>query len=229
MEIQWLGHACFSITHNGYTVVIDPYNSDYVAGYPKLQGVKADKLLISHESYGHNYREGVILSGRPESDCPFTISTMEVWHDTVCGIMRGSCLIHLLETDGIRVAHMGDIGAPLSGEQQSMLFNLDAMSGICQILSTEEDDLWEYTTEDGKNMSKAIEFMLPFIQDKRTWPYGEDVMYWDEWPVAQPTLIFAWKHFRKEDYFQTWLPLNHFPENDEVIRNLPLRNPLIWM
>ena len=41
MTIQWLGHACFKITHKGYSVVIDPYNSDYTAGYPKLK-VTAD-------------------------------------------------------------------------------------------------------------------------------------------------------------------------------------------
>ena len=141
MEIRWLGHACFTITHNGYTLAIDPYNSDYVTGYPKLRGVKADKLLISHDSYGHNYREGVVLSGRPESDCPFSITPMEVWHDTVCGIMRGSCLVHLIEADGIRAAHLGDIGAPLTGEQAGKLYNLDAMmvtAGSCTALPSQE-------------------------------------------------------------------------------------------
>ena len=141
MEIRWLGHACFTITHNGYTLVIDPYNSDYVVGYPKLKGLKADKLLISHDSYGHNYREGVVLSGRPESDCPFSITPMEVWHDTVCGIMRGSCLVHLIEADGIRAAHLGDIGAPLTGEQAGKLYNLDAMmvtAGSCTALPSQE-------------------------------------------------------------------------------------------
>ena len=123
MELRWLGHACFTVTHNGYTLAIDPYNADYIPGYPKLRGVKADKLLISHDSYGHNYIPGIVLSGRPESDCPFTITPMEVWHDTVCGIMRGSCLIHLIEADGLRVAHMGDIGAPLTGEQLSKLYD----------------------------------------------------------------------------------------------------------
>ena len=54
-------------------------------------------------------------------------------------------------------------------------------------------------------------------------------MYWEEWPVAQPALIFAWKHFRDEAYYQTWLPLDHFPTNEEVVRNLPLRNPVIWL
>ena len=56
MTIQWLGHACFAIRHKGYTIIIDPYNSDYTAGYPKLR-LKADLVLVSHEHFGHNYRE----------------------------------------------------------------------------------------------------------------------------------------------------------------------------
>ena len=177
MEIQWLGHACFKITHRGYTVVIDPYNSDYIPGYPKLVGVKADKLLISHDSYGHNYTPGVVLSGRPESECPFKISTMEVWHDTVCGIMRGSCLIHLLECDGIRIAHMGDIGAPLTGEQQSRLYDLDAMmitAGSCTALPSQE--VWRLTEElfprviipmhyrDGSRGPRRLEHLVEFTK-----------------------------------------------------------------
>lgn len=148
MKIEWLGHACFRLTEGDYSLVIDPYNSDYVTGYPKLRGVRADKLLVSHESFGHNYREGVVLSGRPESDCPFRITPMEVWHDTVCGIMRGSCLVHLIEGGGLRVAHMGDLGSPLTGEQQSRLFGLDAMmigAGSCTALPSQE--VWRLTEE----------------------------------------------------------------------------------
>lgn len=126
MEIQWLGHACFKITHKGYSVVIDPYNSRYVPGYPVLK-TAADKLLISHEHYGHNFREGVKLSGRPERDCPFEIKTCRVDHDSVGGIMRGTCLVHLLEADGIRIAHMGDIGVTPHGQMIGELFGLDAM------------------------------------------------------------------------------------------------------
>lgn len=108
------------------------------------------------------------------------------------------------------------------------LFNLDAMATICQILSTEEDNLWKYTTPDGKSIEKGIEFMLPFIRDKSSWQYQQDVMYWDEWPVAHPFLLFGSKGLKKKEYLETWLPLEHFPTNDEVIRNLPIRNPLIW-
>ncbi len=109
------------------------------------------------------------------------------------------------------------------------LFNLDAMAGICQILSTPEDNLWDYTTPDGRNMRKGMDFMLPYIQDKSSWPYAHDVMFWDEWPVAQPALIFAWKQYGDEAFYRAWMPLEHFPTNEEVIRNLPLRNPILWL
>ena len=147
MTIQWLGHACFKITHKGYSVVIDPYNSDYTAGYPKLK-VTADKLLISHEHYGHNYRQGVSLSGKPESACPFTITALETWHDSVCGIMRGTSLIHILEADGLKVARMGDIGTQLNGGEISRLFGADALmvtAGSCTGLPAQE--VWRMTEE----------------------------------------------------------------------------------
>ena len=128
MTIQWLGHACFAITHKGYTVIIDPYNSDYTAGYPKLR-VKADKLLVSHEHFGHNYREGVILSGRPESDCPFHITALTAPHEFKMGNWRGFTKIHILEADGLKLVHMGDLGTQLDGGQISRLFGAD----VCMI------------------------------------------------------------------------------------------------
>ena len=129
MEIQWLGHACFAIRHKGYTIVIDPYNSDYTNGYPKLR-VKADMVLVSHEHFGHNYREGVILSGRPESECPFTISTLQVPHEFKMGNWRGFCKIHILEADGMKLVHMSDLGTQLDGGQISRLYGADVVM-IC--------------------------------------------------------------------------------------------------
>ncbi len=109
------------------------------------------------------------------------------------------------------------------------LFNLDAMATLCQILSTDEDNLWEYSTPDGRNMRLAIEYMSPFIKDKSAWQLAPDVMFWDEWPIAHPALLFAWNHWRDDKYLALWDKYEHFPENEEVVRNLPIRNPLIWI
>lgn len=109
------------------------------------------------------------------------------------------------------------------------IFNLDAMTTICQVLSTPSDDLWSYTTADGRNMKKGIEFLYPFIKDKSKWTFQQDVMYWKEWPVAQPFLIFGSARYGQKEWLRTWKGLEHFPEEAEVIRNLPVRNPLIWL
>ena len=140
MTIQWLGHACFRITHNEFSIVIDPYNSDYINGYPKLR-VKADQVLVSHEHFGHNYREGVILSGKPETESPFEIETLRVPHDFKMGNWRGYCLIHILKAGGMKIVHMGDLGTQLSGGEISKLFGADVMmicAGSCTALPAQE-------------------------------------------------------------------------------------------
>jgi hypothetical protein len=108
------------------------------------------------------------------------------------------------------------------------LFNLDAMTTICQVLSTKEDDLWHYETTDGRSIRKGIEFMYPFIADKTKWSYPHDVMYWENWPVAQPSLVFGAIAYDQKGWLETWKQLDHDPKVEEVIRNLPVRHPLIW-
>ncbi|TCJ19571.1 alginate lyase [Flaviaesturariibacter flavus] len=109
------------------------------------------------------------------------------------------------------------------------LFNLDAMAAICQVLSTKEDNLWNYTTTDGRSIRKGIAFLFPYIDDKGRWPYQKDVMYWEQWPVAQPALVFGAAAYNEQHWFSTWQRLDHAPQVEEVLRNLPVRHPLIWM
>lgn len=109
------------------------------------------------------------------------------------------------------------------------IFNLDAMATICHILSDDKQNLWQFTTDDGRNLQKGVAWLFPYIRDKSTWPYEKDIMYWDEWPVASPALLFSVYETPNEDYFTVWKKLDHFPANDEVIRNLPVRHPLLWL
>jgi len=109
------------------------------------------------------------------------------------------------------------------------LFNLDAMTMVCLILSDKDNDLVNYQTPEGRSLRKGIEFLYPFAADKTKWTYGKDVMYWDEWPVAHPFLVIGAYKFGVKAWLETWKRLDHFPSNEEVIRNLPVRNPVIWM
>jgi hypothetical protein len=108
------------------------------------------------------------------------------------------------------------------------LFNLDAMTMVCMILSDKKSDLINYQTTDGRSLKKGIGFLYPFVADKSKWIYPHDVMYWDNWPVAHPFLLFGAANFNVKSWYNTWETLEHFPEVEEIVRNLPIRNPVIW-
>ncbi len=109
------------------------------------------------------------------------------------------------------------------------LFNLDAMSSICQILSTKNDNLFTYTKTDGRNIKLGLQFMYPYIENKSLWPYQHDVMYWDEWPVRQSSLLFGGLAYNNNKYLALWKSLNSNYTTPEIIRNMPVRYPLLWV
>ena len=108
------------------------------------------------------------------------------------------------------------------------LFNLDAMATICQILSTPQENLWTFELADGRGMRKAMEFMTPYIRDKKSWPLKPDVMYDQEWPMRHCSLLFAGQAFDRRDYIELWKTLKADSTVEEVIRNFFVRQPVIW-
>lgn len=109
------------------------------------------------------------------------------------------------------------------------LFNLEALSAICQILSTQGDNLWTFELPDGRGMRKAMTYMAPFVRDKSKWPLPLDVMYADEWPMRQSSLLFAGLAFDDLDYVNLWKTLPAESTVEEVIRNFFIRQPALWV
>jgi hypothetical protein len=109
------------------------------------------------------------------------------------------------------------------------LFNLDQMVALCQVLSTPDDNLWTFKLPAGQGIHDAGEFMYPFVQDKSKWPKKPDVMFWEFWPVRSMTWLFAGEAFNEPKYIELWKGLEANPTNAEVLRNVPLRQPLLWM
>ncbi|NGZ86229.1 alginate lyase family protein [Duganella aceris] len=108
------------------------------------------------------------------------------------------------------------------------LFNLEAMAALSEILSTPSDNLWTYTTPDGKGMRQAMAYMTPYIRDKKTWPLPPDVMYDGEWPMRQSSLLFAGRALSQPDYIALWRTLRADSTVDEVVRNFFIRQPALW-
>jgi len=109
------------------------------------------------------------------------------------------------------------------------LFQLDVMGMLAEALTTPSENMWTWSTPDGRGMRKALAYMAPFIKDKGSWRLKPDVMYFDAWPVRHPSLLFGGRALGEPSYVALWRTLDADPTVDEVVRNYPVRQPLLWV
>ena len=124
IRITWLGHACFLLESDGYSVLVDPYADHKVPGYGILRQ-EAHQVLCSHGHGDHNFTEAV--TRKPDRPCPFRITALDTFHDDQQGALRGTDTIHILDNGTLRAAHLGDLGCDLTQNQKESLKGLDAL------------------------------------------------------------------------------------------------------
>ena len=132
MILSCIGHAKFLVElENGLRILTDPYDAN--CGYP-VTPVAADVVLVSH---GHGDHAAVdTVSGDPTvireagtyALAPdVTVTAIEACHDDKGGTLRGRNLLFLIQAEGLRVAHLGDLGHLPTEEQVAALAPLDAV------------------------------------------------------------------------------------------------------
>jgi hypothetical protein len=107
------------------------------------------------------------------------------------------------------------------------LFNLEALATLAHVAS-DRNDLWRFTTADGQSLDKALAYMVPFIADKSAWPFKPDVEHFADLPVREVSLLFGGEALGRPDYLKLWSRLNPDPTEGEIIRNYPIRQPVLW-
>lgn len=128
------------------------------------------------------------------------------------------------------------------------LFHLDALAAVARVLSTPGEDLGKFRLPDGRGVALGIEWLTPFVMDKSLWlqtvrrtapaPGGPvrtdkrvspDILHWDDWPVRQPFLLFGALSADRREWLDLWRKLPADPTDEEVVRNFPIRQPLLWV
>jgi hypothetical protein len=112
---------------------------------------------------------------------------------------------------------------------RNSLFNLDMIAAICQLLSTRFESVWEYQLEDGPGMRGAIAYHFGFIAERNKWPYRADSTHFEELPARRVSLLFAARAYQRPEYAALWKTLQPDAVSPEVLRTIPIQQPLLWV
>ena len=140
-KLTWLGQSCFVLeTASGTRIVMDPIPKGL--GYDLPTGLKADAITISHEHADHNNvalvtNKARVIRGLTADKKGWTkidekvkdvaIRSVGVYHDDKRGAERGLDTVFIFEVDGLRIAHLGDLGHLLTDEQLSAIGSVDVL------------------------------------------------------------------------------------------------------
>lgn len=131
MILKYLGHAFFKMTlDNGTVIAFDPYGSFY--DFPK-RSIKADVCLVSHHHHDHDGME-CIQDGAQVIDTAgihrvngAVITGISTWHDDRQGALRGPNTFYVVEAEGLRIGHAGDLGHVPDAKQLKQIGRLDVL------------------------------------------------------------------------------------------------------
>lgn len=137
ISIRYLGHSAFLITtSSGTRILTDPAE---FKGYKMAPGIKADIVTISHEHIDHNNTSSIAPGFTSLRGCLPGNQRINYIDTTLNGVHiynvasyhdpghHGLNSIFILEIDGIRIAHLGDIGTILSEEQVLKIGSIDIL------------------------------------------------------------------------------------------------------
>lgn len=116
MLILHHGHSEFYLeTENGFRILTDPFDAH--VGYP-MKEVACDAVTVSHGHGDHNYVQKakgdiaiVDKAGFTRLSSDIMVQGIPSFHDECEGQKRGNNLVFIIEADGLRIAHLGDLGA----------------------------------------------------------------------------------------------------------------------
>lgn len=131
MELRYFGHACVALrSASGQLLVMDPPEPQY--GYP-LPPLSPAAITVSHDHQDHCGVSALLPGGRVVQDLEpvqigdFRISCAPAFHDGRQGALRGEVRIYKVKADGMTVAHLGDLGHPLTPELRGYLTDIDLL------------------------------------------------------------------------------------------------------
>lgn len=131
MDITYLGHSSFKIKTRSASVITDPFDPKEVG--LKYSGVEGEIVTVSHNHKDHNATDKVsdvkkIVDGPGEYEISgVSIMGYKTFHDSKEGAERGENTVYVIEAEGLRIVHLGDLGHPLSDDLVDEIGDVDVL------------------------------------------------------------------------------------------------------
>lgn len=132
MDIYYLGHSAFKLQGKNASILTDPTESS-VTGL-KFPKISADIVTVSHTQHSdHKSVELVsdvkkVISGPGEYEIGgISVIGISSFHDDKKGALRGKNTLYVIEIDGLRVVHLGDLGHTLAEKTLSQMGDIDVL------------------------------------------------------------------------------------------------------
>jgi L-ascorbate metabolism protein UlaG (beta-lactamase superfamily) len=131
VDVEWLGHSCFSLRGKTKTVMFDPFKG---VGLPEPTA-KADIVLCSHGHQDHNntkpvsHEKSVVMqafTGAKQID-GIPIRGIATFHDDSQGSKRGRNSVYVVNLEDVAFCHLGDLGHELSSSQVNEIGSTDVL------------------------------------------------------------------------------------------------------
>lgn len=187
IKIKWLGHACYKIYFDDIQCVIDPFEKGYVPGYRDIS-TSADIVLASHmhnDHYGLNEVQQLLRMVHGVE-----VTKVNTFHDDKDGTLRGKNIVHIMEYNGVKIAHFGDIGHVLTEEQIQQIGSVDV--AIVPIGGT-----YTVRAPEAKVICEQVNAKVIIPMHYRTGKQGFDVL---ETTEEFESLFDNVKHYDSDEY-----------------------------
>jgi L-ascorbate metabolism protein UlaG (beta-lactamase superfamily) len=128
MQISYLGVSCFKIRAGGTTLLADPFLPSFVGLHLPKQ--EADIVTISHDHQDHNdlsrlKNSPFVIKAPGEYEIKgISVFGYPAFHDKERKIPNN---IFIVEAEGIRIGHLGDLGVVLDQKELEMLDGVDVL------------------------------------------------------------------------------------------------------
>jgi L-ascorbate metabolism protein UlaG (beta-lactamase superfamily) len=149
MKIKFIGHACFLIEIGGLKVMTDPFDKSIPYNFP--QGEEVDIVTVSHDHFDHSavdrvkVKKEVLKDPTNEVIDGVKFKSKSFFHDEEKGKRRGKNAIFLIEGEGLKILHLGDLGHVPEEKDLDEFKNVDILlipvGGYFTIDSKKADEL----------------------------------------------------------------------------------------